>query len=113
MDVNERVDGCGNGYHVTRCRRAAALLFYSAIHDNQGEGLMRRLTTTLAAAAFVLGSMALSASAQTQQAGASSLQSQAQNATPIHKAACDGWDQGCPPGKHRVCAPYRCWCARC
>ena len=59
----------------------------------------------------VVGSMAI-ANAQTQ--GASSLNAQAQNATMIHKAACNGfWGRWCPPGRHRVCGPYRCWCAPC
>ncbi|MGA3310934.1 MAG: hypothetical protein ABSD08_20330 [Xanthobacteraceae bacterium] len=75
---------------------------------------MRKITMTLAAAAFVLGSLALSVNAQTQAPGASSLNALAQNATPIHKAACGGvWGRWCPPGRHRVCGPYRCWCAPC
>jgi hypothetical protein len=74
---------------------------------------MRKLTMTLAAAVFVLGSMAV-ASAQTQASGVSRLQAQAQNATLIHKAACGGvWGRHCPPGRHWVCGPYRCWCAPC
>jgi hypothetical protein len=57
---------------------------------------MRKITMTLAAAIFVVGSMAV-ANAQTQ--GASSLNAQAQNATIIHKAACNGfWGRWCPPG---------------
>jgi hypothetical protein len=71
---------------------------------------MRKITMTLAAAIFVVGSMAV-ANAQTQ--GASSLNAQAANATIIHKAACVGWGRWCPPGRHRVCGPYRCWCAPC
>ena len=66
---------------------------------------MRKITMTLAAAIFVIGSMAV-ANAQTQ--GASSLNAQAQNATIIHKAACGGvWGRWCPPGRHRVYGPYR------
>ncbi len=71
---------------------------------------MRKVTMTLAAALFVLGSAAM-ANAQTQ--GASSLNAQARNATIIHQAACGGWGRWCPPGRHRVCGPYRCWCAPC
>jgi hypothetical protein len=72
---------------------------------------MRKIATTLAAAALVLGTMGL-ANAQTQ--GASSLNTQAHNATIIHKAACGGvWGRWCPPGRHRVCGPWRCWCAPC
>jgi hypothetical protein len=74
---------------------------------------MRKISLTVVAALFVMGSMALSAQAQTQAPGASSLQAQSQNATIIHKAACGGWGRWCPPGRHRVCGPYRCWCAPC
>jgi len=49
---------------------------------------MRKVTLALAAAIFVVGSMSL-ANAQTQ--GASHLNAQAQNATIIHKAACNGF----------------------
>jgi hypothetical protein len=75
------------------------------INCTQEEDLMRKITMTLAAAVFVFGTMGL-ANAQTQ--GASSLNTQAQNATIIHKAACnDFWGPWCPPGRHRVCGPYR------
>lgn len=80
---------------------------------NEKEDLMKKLAMTLTAAAFVFGSMALVASAQTQQPGAASLHGLAQNATPIQKAACGGWGRWCPPGRHRVCGPMRCWCAPC
>jgi len=73
---------------------------------------MRRLASTLTAAFFVLGSSALVANAQPEQ-GAASLHGLAQNATPIHKAACGGWGPYCPPGRVRRCGPYRCWCAPC
>ncbi len=72
---------------------------------------MRKLAMTLTAAAFVLGSMALTANAQTQQPG--SFHPLAPNATPITKAACWGWGPFCPPGRTRVCGPYRCWCRPC
>jgi hypothetical protein len=75
--------------------------------------VIRKLTIALAVAALVLGSMVLSASAQTQQPGAASLQAQARNATPIHEAACRGFGRHCPPGSHWVCGPMRCWCAPC
>jgi hypothetical protein len=71
---------------------------------------MRKLTLTLAAAVFVIGSAAI-ASAQNQ--GASTLNSQAHNATMIHKTACFGWGRWCPPGMIRTCGPYRCWCRPC
>jgi hypothetical protein len=75
---------------------------------------MRTLTTSLAAAALLLGSMAL-ASAQTQQPGAAGLKAQVQNATPVIKqAACNGTTggYGCGPGwvwngYYRRCV--RCW----
>jgi hypothetical protein len=75
---------------------------------------MKKLTMTLAAAALMLGSMALTASAQTHQLGAG-LHAQIQNATPIvTQAACNGWTgaMGCGPGwiwsgyYHR-CVPCR------
>jgi hypothetical protein len=72
---------------------------------------MGKLALTLAAAALLLGSVAWTAQAQTQ--GASSLNAQAQSATSIHKAACFGFGRWCGPGMHRVCGPYRCWCAPC
>jgi hypothetical protein len=74
---------------------------------------MRKITLTLGAALFVLGSMALSVNAQTQAPGAASLNAQAHNATITHKAACFGFGRWCGPGFHRVCGPYRCWCAPC
>jgi hypothetical protein len=75
---------------------------------------MRKLTITLSTAALVLGAMVLSASAQTQGAGAAGVQA-LKNATPIvTQAACRGFGPYCPPGMTRVCAPYRgCWCRPC
>jgi len=72
---------------------------------------MRKLSITLAAAALALGMTALTVNAQTQ--GASTLNAQVKNATMIHKTACFGFGRWCPPGRHRVCGPYRCWCAPC
>jgi hypothetical protein len=74
---------------------------------------MRKLALTVSAALLVLGSMALSANAQTQSAGAASVHA-LQNATPvITKAACGGFGPYCGPGRTRVCGPYRCWCRPC
>jgi hypothetical protein len=74
---------------------------------------MRKLIMTLAAMALVLGMTVMTASSQTQ--GAGSLNA-LRNATPIIKeAGCRGpadWGR-CSPGRHRVCGPYRCWCAPC
>jgi hypothetical protein len=76
---------------------------------------MRKLMLTLTAAALALGTMALTANAQTQ--GAASLHTQLQNATPIVKAYCPGLgpNQGwaCGPGFRRVCDRFRCWCRPC
>ena len=73
---------------------------------------MRKLSITLAAAAFALSMTALTVNAQTQ--GASTLNAQARNATLIQKTACGPrLFAGCPWGTRRVCGPYRCWCAPC
>ena len=77
--------------------------------------MMNKLAITVAAAALMLGAMAGTADAQTQSAGAGSVHALTRNMTPIVKeAACNGfWGPWCPPGRHRVCGPYRCWCAPC
>ena len=75
---------------------------------------MKKLTLTLAAAALVLGSMVLSASAQ--GAGAASMHAQLKNATPIVKqVACNGTTgiYGCGPGWVRRCGYYGCRCVPC
>ncbi len=72
---------------------------------------MGKLAITFAAAALLLGSVALTAQAQTQ--GADTINAQAKNATIIHKTACGGFGSRCPPGRHWVCGPNRCWCAPC
>lgn len=77
---------------------------------------MRKLTMTLTAAALVLGTMAISANAQTQAPGAASVHAQLQNATPIIKqAACNGTTgvYGCGPGWVRRCGYYGCRCVPC
>ena len=74
---------------------------------------MRKLTMTLAAAALMLGTMAIAANAQTQAPGAAGIEAQIKNYTPIEQAACRGFGRWCPPGFVRRCGPYRCWCARC
>ena len=70
---------------------------------------MRKLIMILAAVTFALGATALVANAQIR--GAATIHAQLQNATPIRQAACGGWGRWCPPGRHRVCGPMRCWCA--
>jgi hypothetical protein len=74
---------------------------------------MRKLTFTLSTAAFVLGAMVLSASAQTS-AGAGSVHA-LKNATPIYtQAACRGGGPHCGPGFTWTCGRYgRCWCRPC
>ena len=73
---------------------------------------MQKLALTLAAAALVLGSMALSVNAQQFGAGA---HAQLQNATPIVKqVACRGYGARCGPGFVWACGPYgRCFCRPC
>jgi len=76
---------------------------------------MRKLTITLGTAALMLGAMALQASAQPQQCGASSIHV-LKNATPIVKlAACNGGTGGCGcgPGWISACAPRCCRCVPC
>ena len=72
---------------------------------------MRKLTTAIAAT-ILLASLAVSAQAQTWR-GSTQLNGAAHNFTPIAKAACGGRWGACPPGRHRVCARWRCWCAPC
>jgi hypothetical protein len=77
---------------------------------------MRKLTMSLTAAVLVLGTMAVTASAQTQATGAARLHAQIQNATPIIKqAACNGTTgvYGCGPGWVRRCGYYGCRCVPC
>jgi hypothetical protein len=77
---------------------------------------MKKLTMTLTAAALALGTLAVTASAQTQLLGAASLHAQIQNATPIiTHIACNGTTGvfGCGPGWYwrngrRGWACYRC-----
>jgi hypothetical protein len=75
---------------------------------------MRKLTMTLTAAALMLGTMAISANAQTA-AGAASLHAQIHNATMFRHAACNGFTGGCgcAPGWISACANRCCRCVRC
>ncbi len=76
---------------------------------------MRKLTMILTATAFVLGTMAIQASAQTQRQGAASLHA-LRNATPIVKfAACNGTTGacGCGPGWITSCPGACCRCVPC
>ena len=82
-----------------------------------GRQSKRKLKVTFIATAAILlvGSLAFKADAQTSR-GAATIPAQAQNFTPIEKAACGPfWGSRCGPYHHWVCGPYgrRCWCARC
>jgi hypothetical protein len=109
---NRHEKTAGTGY-CPLCCRCASVRSCFAITTNEEEGSMRKLALTLTAAALVLGTLAVTANAQTQSPGAANLHAQMQNATPITKAACGGFGPYCPPGTTRVCGPYRCWCRRC
>jgi hypothetical protein len=79
---------------------------------------MRKLKLSLTAAVLVLGTMAMTASAQTQAPGAASFHAQLKNATPIVKqAACNGTTgaYGCGPGWIWSCNRYgrHCRCVPC
>jgi len=47
------------------------------------------------------------------EVGTWNLPAAAKNYSPVETTACYGLGPYCPPGRHRVCGPYRCWCARC
>ena len=74
---------------------------------------MQNLNKALTVCAFVLGTMVVQASAQTQAPGAANIHAQIRNATPIVKqAACNGRTgrYGCGPGwiyssSVRACVP--------
>ena len=76
---------------------------------------MKKLILTLSATVFVLGALALPASAQTEQCGAANIHA-LKNATPIvRQAACNGGTGycGCGPGWISACAPRCCRCVPC
>ena len=74
---------------------------------------MRKILVTLAATTTILLAATLTGDAQTSRAAAT-LPAQAQNFTPIEKAAC-GPHRGrwCGWYHHRVCRHGHCWCAPC
>jgi hypothetical protein len=77
---------------------------------------MRKLTMTLTAAMLVLGTMAMTTSAQTQWLGAKSLYAQLKNATPIARPAnCAGSTGhcGCGAGWVSACSNRCCRCVPC
>jgi hypothetical protein len=75
---------------------------------------MRRKVIMLAgAAALTIGALVSGADAQIER-GPAALAAQAQNFTPVEKAACGPhWGRFCGPFHHRVCGRWRCWCAPC
>jgi hypothetical protein len=91
------------------------LILLSASPAIEEECLMRKVAMTLSAAVFVLGALALPASAQNEQRGAASIHA-LRNATPIvRQAACNGGTGycGCGPGWISACAPRCCRCVPC
>jgi hypothetical protein len=74
---------------------------------------MRKLSTAILATTLLFAGLAFTAQAQTWR-GSTGISGAAQNFTPIQKAACGGrFGRHCPPGRHWVCGPRRCWCAPC
>jgi hypothetical protein len=78
---------------------------------------MRKLLVILFAitAMLLAGALSFKADAQTSR-GAATITAQAQNFTPIEKAACGPFrGRFCGPYHHWVCGPYgrHCWCAHC
>ena len=78
---------------------------------------MRKLLATFLAITAILlaGILTFKAEAQTSR-GAAAIPAQAQNFTPIEKAACGPYrGRFCGPYHHWVCGPYgrHCWCAHC
>ena len=76
---------------------------------------MRKLAIAIGVSVTMLlaGGMAWKADAMTWRSGTWNLPATAKNYSPVETTACYGWGPYCLPGRHRVCGPYRCWCARC
>jgi hypothetical protein len=76
---------------------------------------MRKLAIAIGVSVTMLlaGGMAWKADAMTWRSGTWNLPAAAKNYSPVETTACYGWGPYCPPGRHRVCGPWRCWCARC
>lgn len=80
------------------------------------EGLMRKLTMTLAAAMLVLGAIAMTTGAEAQGIHPSSVCQAVKNFTPyIKEAGCHGKTGycGCGAGWVTSCAPKCCKCVPC
>jgi hypothetical protein len=75
---------------------------------------MRRKVIMLAsAAALTIVGLMSGADAQIER-GPAALAGQAQNFTPVERAACGPhWGRFCGPFHHRVCGRWHCWCAPC
>jgi hypothetical protein len=76
---------------------------------------MRRVVIGLAGTAALMIGAALISGANAQiERGPAALAEQAQNFTPVEKAACGPhWGRFCGPFHHRVCGRWHCWCAPC
>jgi len=72
---------------------------------------MTKLSMLAVTALLVLTSLPMSAQAQGLRGN--TLQSAAQNFSPIHQAACRGWGPWCGPGWVRRCGPWGCRCVPC
>ena len=77
--------------------------------------MRRKVIRVAGAAVLTFGGLALICGADAQiERGPAALAGQAQNFTPIEKAACGPhWGRFCGPFHHRVCGRYHCWCAPC
>jgi hypothetical protein len=76
-------------------------------------GKISKILGLIAVAVLLEGSFAWQAQAASSN-GAANISNAARNFTPIQRAACGGrWGPYCPPGRTRVCGPFRCWCAPC
>jgi hypothetical protein len=76
---------------------------------------MRRVAIALAGtAALMIGGAFISGASAQIERGPAALAGQAQNFTPVEKAACGPyWGRFCGPFHHRVCGRWHCWCAPC
>jgi len=76
---------------------------------------MRRVVIALAGTVSLMIGAAFISGANAQiERGPAALAEQAQNFTPVEKAACGPhWGRFCGPFHHRVCGRWHCWYAPC
>jgi hypothetical protein len=75
---------------------------------------MRRKVVMLVGAAAQTARALISSAAAQMERNPAALAGQAQNFTPVEKAACGPhWGRFCGPFHHRVSGRWRCWCAPC